>query len=234
MEHTAEKIRADKRPTIVALEATFNDLLKGVAPAADERLNALRHVVFAIFALDKSEPQAFETLEKLKPDFELLLADELDTSLKPADDVIHDSVDEDVGEGIGEILTAREGRKLLNQYAVTRPLESWAGKVASAGELQRQFDIRRNTLSEWRKRDAVIGIRKGMRNYVYPIEQFVDGAPVDGIAAVVDVAPNPRAAWLWLRQEHGALEGMRPIDLLRNDLVTSRERVALAAKRDFD
>src|SRR5690242_18836521 len=106
MEHTAEKIRADKRPTIVALEATFNDLLKGVAPAADERLNALRHVVFAILALDKSEPQAFETLKKLKPDFELLLADDLDTSLKPADDVIHDSVDEDVGEGIGEILTA--------------------------------------------------------------------------------------------------------------------------------
>jgi hypothetical protein len=234
MEHAAEKIRADKRPTnaSIAFEASLNDILKGV-DAADERFKALFHVVLTIFALDKSQP-AVGTLEKLKPDFELLLADDPDTSPRPGEDVIDGFVDEEVGEGIGELLTAREGRKLLNQYTVSRPLESWAGQVASAGELWKQFGIARNTLSQWRKRGAVIGILKGMRNYLYPVEQFIDGCPVEGISDVVGVAPNTRAAWLWLRQEHGALEGKRPIDLLRSDLATSREKVALVAKRDFD
>lgn len=227
MGHAAEKIRPEKRSTKASLEAALDAVLKGVDPAVDERRAALRHVVLAVFDLAQSKPRTLSSIEKLKPDFELLLNDDSSASEE-------DEVEIDVGEGIGELATAKEGRKRVNEYAVTRSIESWAGQVASAGELLERFKIPRNTLSAWRNRGAIIGLRKDMRNYVYPTEQFVDGCPVKGISAVLAVAPNPRSAWLWLRQEHGALEGERPIDLLRSDLITSREKVALVAKRDFD
>ena len=134
------------------------------------------------------------------------------------------------GTGLGERISVEEGRHRLMRYATARPLESWAGPVAGAGEIVEHFGIPRSTLSNWQKRGAIVGLLRGERKLAYPLEQFVDARPLEGIGDIIRVAPDPRSAWLWLRQPHGALDGKSPLDLLR-----AGERIAVltAAERDF-
>lgn len=123
------------------------------------------------------------------------------------------------GSGFGELISIEEGRRRLAEYAKPGRIEDWAGPVAGPVELDRDYDIRRSTLHTWQRRNAVIGLLKGERKHVFPLEQFVDGRPVEGIARVVAVAPSPRSAWLWLVQRSPLLGNKRPIDLLKRDRI---------------
>ena len=139
-------------------------------------------------------------------------------------------VERHTGTGLGDLLSLEQGRDRLARYVQTRPLESWAGPVAGPGEIEKQLHVARSTLNEWHRRGAVIGLLRGERKHVYPLEQFVDARPLQGIGDVAKIAPDERAAWLWLRQPHGRL-GMRPpLDLLK---AGRREEVIQAAERDF-
>jgi hypothetical protein len=123
------------------------------------------------------------------------------------------------GAGLGEILSEEDGRRALNAYAVAKRLEDWAGPVAGATELNRDYGIPRSSLNRWQHAGDVIGLLKGTQKHVYPTDQFVDGRPAKGIAEVNAVAANPRVAWLWLSRGNAALGGKRPIDLLKHDRV---------------
>ncbi|PDT14845.1 hypothetical protein CO670_20940 [Rhizobium sp. J15] len=127
------------------------------------------------------------------------------------------SVEPSRGEGLGKIVTAEEGERLLDALAVARKLEDWAGPVAGASELQRDFGIARSTLNRWQHAGEVIALLKGTRKHVYPIEQFIDGRPAKGIGAIAALVANQRVAWLWLGQPNPMLGGRRPIDLLKQD-----------------
>jgi hypothetical protein len=141
-----------------------------------------------------------------------------------------DAVETSVGEGRGELLSVEEGLQRLRRYAPPRPIEEWAGPVGGAGEIESELGIPRSTLSEWYRRGAVIGLLRGERKRVYPLEQFIDGRPIEGVGKVARIAPDARAAWLWLRQPHGRLDKLTPIELLaRGD----REVVVEVAERDF-
>lgn len=134
------------------------------------------------------------------------------------------------GAGLGELLDLDQGRARLAQYVQPRPLESWAGPVAGPGEIEKTMHIARSTLNEWHRRGVIIGLLRGERKHVYPLDQFVDARPMQGIGEVAKIAPDERAAWLWLRQPHGSL-GMRPpLDVLK---AGQREDVIRAAERDF-
>ena len=139
-------------------------------------------------------------------------------------------VEQSTGGGLGDTVGLDEGLARLAAYAPKRPVESWAGAVAGAGEIETSLSIPRSTLNEWQRRGAVIGLLRGERKRVYPLEQFVDSRPVPGLAAVVQVAPDARAAWLWLRQPHGSLDMQTPLDILKRGKV---DRVVTAAERDF-
>lgn len=134
------------------------------------------------------------------------------------------------GTGLGERLSLQEGRERLQRYATPRPLENWAGPVAGAGEIEKSMGIPRSTLSHWQKRGAVIGLLRGERKLAYPLDQFVDARPLEGLADVLKMAPDARSAWLWLRQPHGALEGKAPLDMLKSG---ERDLVVKIAGRDF-
>ena len=123
------------------------------------------------------------------------------------------------GGGLGQILSEEEGRRRLDELAVTKRLEDWAGPVAGATELSREFGVPRSTLNRWHHTGDVIGLLKGTRKHVYPIEQFVDGRPAKGLADVEAVFGNPRTTWHWLRGHNPTLRGLRPIDLLKDDQV---------------
>ena len=76
----------------------------------------------------------------------------------------------------------------------------------------------------------MVGLLRGERKLAYPLEQFVDARPLEGIADVLRMAPDARSAWLWLRQPHGAVNDRAPIEALKSG---ERDSVVTAAERDF-
>src|SRR3546814_5743395 len=107
---------------------------------------------------------------------------------------------------------------LLAAHATQVPLEEWAGRVAGSSALHER-GIARSTLHDWQKRGQVVALLAGARKHVFPLEQFVDGRPLEGIAQIVAIAPSPRSAWRWLVQNSPLLGGKRPIDMLKQDRV---------------
>jgi hypothetical protein len=120
------------------------------------------------------------------------------------------------GAGLGERVSLEDGRARLEHYATPGPIERWAGPVAGAGEIEKQLGVVRSTLNAWVKRGAVVGLLRGERKLAYPLEQFVDNRPLEGIADVLRLAPDPRGAWLWMRQPNSALGEKTPLECLRS------------------
>ncbi len=133
--------------------------------------------------------------------------------------VVPEAVEPTKGEGLGEIVSREEGERLLKEFAVARKIEDWAGTIAGATELSRDYGIPRSTLHRWQHSGEVIGLLKGTKKHVFPIEQFIDGRPARGISTIIDLAGGHRVAWLWLRQANPVLGGRRPIDLLKQDRI---------------
>jgi hypothetical protein len=139
-------------------------------------------------------------------------------------------VEPPTGTGFGELIDIEEGRRRLSPYATNAPLEEWAGPVAGSSALHDR-GIARSTLHDWQKRGQVVALLVGARKHAFPLEQFVDGRPVEGIADVLGVVGNPRRAWLWLVQQSPLLGNKRPIDLLKQD---RRDKVVEAARTVFE
>jgi len=152
------------------------------------------------------------------------------TAGQPGNTAVEPAVERHKGTGLGDLLSLDVGRERLAQYVQTCPLESWAGPVAGPGEIEKQLHVARSTLNEWHRRGAVIGLLRGERKHVYPLEQFVDARPMRGVGDVAKIAPDERAAWLWLRQPHGRFDLRPPLDLLK---AGQRDEVIQAAERDF-
>jgi hypothetical protein len=133
------------------------------------------------------------------------------------------------GEGMGDLLEMSEGNRRLAAIAEPVRLEDWAGPVAGPSEIERKFGTRRSTLHEWQKRGAIIGLLKGERKHVFPLAQFIDGRPLEGMSAVVRVIGNQRAAWQWLIQAKPSIGGA-PLDRLKKGYIS---QVVEAAERDF-
>ncbi len=139
-------------------------------------------------------------------------------------------VELDEGAGLGERVDRSEGLRRVAAYAKSVPLEEWAGPVAGASELERRFGIKRSTLHDWKQQGAVIGLLRGTRKQVFPVAQFIDGRPVEGISGVLQAIGMPRAAWLWLVQPYPSMGGKSPIDRLKAGRITE---VVAAAGNDF-
>ena len=135
------------------------------------------------------------------------------------------------GSGLGEVISLSEGRARLAAYAAPKAIEDWAGPVGGASDIEAQIGVKRTTLNTWYKQGAIIGLLRGQRKLAYPLEQFIDGRPLQGIADVLAVAPDARSAWLWMRQPHGALDGETPLAALR---AAKQDKVRAVALRDFD
>lgn len=93
--------------------------------------------------------------------------------------------------------------------------DDWAGPVAGPTLIERHFGIPRSTLYRWQKRGEVIWLNtRTSRKPVFPLRQFVDGRPVDGIREVSEAMSDPKSAWQWLISPHSAFDGAAPLDLL--------------------
>ncbi|WP_156396169.1 MULTISPECIES: hypothetical protein [unclassified Caulobacter] len=134
------------------------------------------------------------------------------------------------GEGLGALLSLEEGQRRLSAYAEPMKLEDWAGPVAGSTELRRDYGIARSSLHAWQQQGAVVGLLKGRRAHVFPIAQFIDARPVEGLTSVLTIIREPRTAWLWLISPHPELDEQTPLAQLKAGKV--REIADLAA-RDY-
>jgi hypothetical protein len=133
------------------------------------------------------------------------------------------------GAGLAGMMDLDEGRRRLATYATPVRLEDWAGPVAGPGDIEKAFGTKRSTLHDWQRRGAIIGLLKGERKHVFPLAQFVDGRPVEGMSDVTRIIDNPRAAWQWLIQSKPSIGGT-PLDRLKAGHL---DEVIDAAERDF-
>lgn len=100
------------------------------------------------------------------------------------------------GTGLRSPLTEEEGEAPLELLTRGVPIESWAGPESGAGEIEEEFGIKCSTLHTWVKQNKAIALRNGVRDFVYPHEQFADRMPLPGIEDVLSIAQAPRdASW---------------------------------------
>ncbi len=156
-----------------------------------------------------------------------------DLAGRPTGKLIQLKVDKPVevsqGAGLAGMMDLDEGRRRLAAYATPVRLEDWAGPVAGPSDIEKAFGTKRSTLHDWQRRGAVIGLLKGERKHVFPLAQFVDGRPVEGMSDVTRIIENPRAAWQWLIQPKPSIGGT-PLDRLKAGHL---DEVIDAAERDF-
>ena len=134
------------------------------------------------------------------------------------------------GDGLGAVISTTEARKRLTAYATPLKVEEWAGRMAGPIELERDHGVARSTLHAWHKQGAVIGLLVGVRKHAFPVEQFIDGRPVAGLAPVLEAIGDPRIAWLWLREPNPRLAGASPLAILKSGAV---DRVVEVARSNF-
>lgn len=100
--------------------------------------------------------------------------------------------------------------------------DDWAGPVAGPTVIEKHYGIPRSTLYRWQKRNEVIAINSRTSSKpVFPLRQFVDGRPMDGIAEAISILGEQRRAWKWLISPNERLDGRVPLDLLSEDRISA-------------
>jgi hypothetical protein len=113
------------------------------------------------------------------------------------------------GEGLGELPTQEEGRRWVHDTPRRCPWRTGAGGDRALARHPR------STLHARQGKGLVIGLLNGVRKNVFPLEQFVDGKPVAGIADVLEVIREPRTTWRWLKEPSPLLNGATPLARLK-------------------
>lgn len=136
------------------------------------------------------------------------------------------------GSGIGPIVSAAEGNRRLDAITIDDDTADWIDSdVVGAGELVERLEISRGTLDNWRKANKIVALRKGLRNFVYPLRQFERRRPVPGLDRVASFFASPEETWEWLVAPNRMTGGKPPVEKLRDGDVTM---VTHAAEGAFD
>jgi hypothetical protein len=210
------------------------DPARAVAPTADDLKSLIRKLnpnisetqiqVFGeamaavgaeLLKLSVDRQRRFSKRRSLR-DFMIKIAEAPERPAKPVDRILlqpRGPVEVGQGEGLGEPLTLEEGRRRVHQYALATggSFESWAGPTSGPVDLAPKLGVSRSTLHAWQAKGLAIGLLNGVRKTVFPLEQFVDGKPVAGIADVLAVIIEPQTAWMWLKEASPLLGGATPL-----------------------
>lgn len=136
------------------------------------------------------------------------------------------------GSGVGPVVSAAEGSKLLDAITVADDSDDWVdSELLGAGDLVERLSISRGTLDNWRKAHRIVALRKGLRNFVYPLRQFDRRRPVSGLDVVATFFPSAEELWEWLVAPNRMTGGRPPIEALRDGEIPA---VTAAAEGAFD
>ncbi len=120
------------------------------------------------------------------------------------------------GSGVGPVVSAAEGGRLLDAITVDDEAADWLeSELVGAVELVQRLGIARGTLDNWRKAGKIIALRKGLRNFVYPLRQFDRRRPLEGLGQVAKHFTSAEEAWEWLVAPNRMTDGKPPIDALQ-------------------
>ena len=134
------------------------------------------------------------------------------------------------GGGIGSTVSAIEGGRRLDAITVDDESADWVeSDLVGAGALVERLKISRGTLDNWRRAGKIVALRKGLRNFVYPLRQFERRRPVDGLDRVAPFFPSGEEAWEWLVAPNRMTDGRPPIEVLRDGDVAAVADVAAGA-----
>ena len=135
------------------------------------------------------------------------------------------------GSGLGPIVSLKEGRRRLGEFASPVPLETWAGPVREPVEAADHLRLPRATLDTWREAGTMIALPKGSGLYLIPMEQFHEGRPLPGLDLVLAAADgSAMVAWHWLRTPHVDFDHAAPLLALKDGRL---EDVQAAAERSL-
>ncbi len=119
------------------------------------------------------------------------------------------------GGGVGPVVSAAEGARLLDAITTDDEAADWVqSELLGAGELAQRLGIARGTLDNWRKAGRIVALRKGLRNFVYPLRQFDRRRPVEGLDQVAEQFTSAEETWEWLVTPNRMTDGKAPIDAL--------------------
>ena len=136
------------------------------------------------------------------------------------------------GDGLGEVTSVEAGRAALDVITVDDDDTDWAGSVLlGAVDAAAAVGIARSTLDNWRKEGRILAFAKGVRNFVYPIEQFEGSAPVEGLPEVRSRFASDESAWEWLVTPNRLTGNAPPLEWLRTG---HQGEVARAAEGALD
>ncbi|MBI1622730.1 antitoxin Xre/MbcA/ParS-like domain-containing protein [Aquamicrobium zhengzhouense] len=198
------------------------------------RLSQLKPVIEAIIMLPR-EPLEVLNKHSSHDSLEMILCELIARLPPPAPSPFVDvdleelPAEDGVGEGMGERVTYEEGLRRLREYSVDVDLETIAGPLGDAAEIERKLGIPLPLLAQWHEQKQVVALKGKEECSFYPLAQFVDGKPIDGIKEVLEFIPHPRTAWMWLIRLKPSIGGM-PLELLRQRKLYD---VLAAAERDF-
>lgn len=134
------------------------------------------------------------------------------------------------GGGVGPVVSAAEGGRLLDAITVDVGSKDWIeSDVLGAGALVALLSISRGTLDNWRKARKVLALRKGLRNFVYPTRQFYRSRPLEGLDLVAEHFASQEDAWEWLVAPNRMTGGKPPIEALRDGEALAVARAAAGA-----
>ena len=123
----------------------------------------------------------------------------------------------------------------LRRLVVARSSDSGEGRVLSVSEAAEALEVTRVTVYAWIESKRLLAWRATRRGVLIPKEQILGaGEVVAGIAQVLEVIPDPEAAWDFLNEEStfvDAEKSVRPIEALRAGKV---EEVVAAANSFLD
>ena len=89
----------------------------------------------------------------------------------------------------------------------------------------------RQSVHNWLRQRRVIGWRGAKRQYVFPADQLDErGRPLTGLEPILAHFGEGYATWVWLTTPLPALDGQKPLQLLRSG---ERDRVMTAVQGDM-
>lgn len=162
-------------------------------------------------------------LQRVRPDPERLAQ----TVLEVASD--EPSVRTLSGSGLGRVISAAQGKAQIDAISVEDDRDDQASEMLGAGEIASRLGVARTSLDNWRRAHKVLALRKGVRNYIFPLRQFERHAPVEGLDLVRMHFASDEVAWDWLITPNAHTDDTEPLEWLRAGKIVEVVRAAEGA-----